>query len=226
MSPPSQPSAMPAPRKESFGGDWGDFSSAAASPPAPVSAMKSPPIANSNMGDLFGMGSPSQSSAPAPAPAPPPKPAAQPPPINYSAFNLSQPAPQPPKPAQPAQSSGSAFGALNNMDAWGSNDAWATPDPAPAPAPQQPPKQSPAASFKPPQPAPVQTSAFDSGWGDMTSPPASNPQANTTSGFSVQQDDDFGGWSHASPVATTPGNKPGGGGGMGGGSTDLFDNPW
>lgn len=107
------------------------------------------------------------------------------------------------------------------MDAWGSNDAWATPDPAPAPVP---PKQT-TTSFKPPQPtAPVQTT-FDSGWGDVASP--TKPAANTNSGFSVQQDDDFGGWSHASPVATTPGPRAGrGGGGVGGGSQDLFDNPW
>lgn len=235
MSPPSQPAAapVPVPRKESFRGDWGDFSSAAASPPAPVSTIKSPPAASSSMGDLFDMSSPIQKSAPAPAPAPPPKPAAQPPPINYSAFNLSQPASQPAKPAQPVQSSTSAFGALNNMDAWGSNDAWATPDPAPAPQP--PPKQTTAPSFQPSQPPHVQTSAFDSGWGDVaSSSSASRPAANTSSGFSVQQDDDFGGWSHASPVATTPGTKTSGeggtgsgtGGGLGGSGADLFDNPW
>jgi len=43
-------------------------------------------------------------------------------------------------------------------------------------------------------------------------------------GFSVQQDEEFGGWSHASPVAQTPAPKQGGGGG--GGSDDLFGNVW
>jgi stromal membrane-associated protein len=72
---------------------------------------------------------------------------------------------------------------------------------------------------------------FDSGWGDMTSPTASSTKASNAGGFNVQQDEEFGGWSHASPVATSAGGagaKPsgGGGGGFGGGSDDLFGNVW
>ena len=55
-------------------------------------------------------------------------------------------------------------------------------------------------------------------------------------GFSVQQDEEFGGWSHASPVAASGGGgKQGGGMSGGGGGTgtgtgtgtdDLFGNVW
>jgi stromal membrane-associated protein len=190
------------------------------------------------MGDLFDMS----------APAPPPKPAPitstgfSAPASNYSssAFNLSQPTQ--PSAAKPAAVQSSNFSGMSNMDAWGSSDAWATPDsPAPAPTKAAPPPQVSAPSFKsaPAPPAPVMND-FDSGWGD--SAPAAKPavatpgtgwgdssasvQPATTSsagGFSVQQDEEFGGWSHASPVATTPGAKQGG---MGGNSDDLFGNVW
>ncbi|TKA80281.1 hypothetical protein B0A55_03024 [Friedmanniomyces simplex] len=258
-SKPAPPPPSQAPRKESFGGDFGDFSTAMASPP---SAKSHPaPAATSGMSDLFSLGAPI-----AAAPAPPPKPTAapmsaakSPPPIqasNYAssgAFNLSSPTQtQPPKPAPALQAStANAFSTLNNMDAWGSNDAWATPDPTPpsAPAPTRtqlsfvPPPQPSISSFKPaaPAPAPKMESPFDSGWGDPEPAPApARPAATSTSstsggfgqssaggGFNVQQDEEFGGWSHASPVATTPGPKQGGmGGGGGGGSDDLFGNVW
>ena len=71
---------------------------------------------------------------------------------------------------------------------------------------------------------------FDSGWGDMASPvkPAAPATGQSAGGFSVQQDEEFGGWSHASPVATSAGPKQSssGGGGFGGGSDDLFGNVW
>lgn len=57
-------------------------------------------------------------------------------------------------------------------------------------------------------------SAYDSGWGAPT-PTAAQP--------TVKEDDDFGGWSHASPVATTSGPKQGG---VGGNADDLFGNVW
>ena len=74
---------------------------------------------------------------------------------------------------------------------------------------------------------------FDSGWGDMTSPTISSAaKPANAGGFSVQQDEEFGGWSHASPVATSAGGAgtgtgtKSGGGGFGGGSDDLFGNVW
>ncbi|KAK3708432.1 ARF GAP with effector function(s) [Vermiconidia calcicola] len=230
ISPPSRP-PVAAPRKESFGGDFGDFSSAAL---PPVATTKSPPPpAASSMGDLFDMS--------APAPAPKQAPAAAPSKPSYtsntSAFNLSQPTPQPPAPKQtaPAQTSNlSNFSTLNNMDAWGSSDAWATPDPTPqpaAPAAQTNKTTSNAFASKatsPPLPPAMQT-AFDSGWGDVATPAKPAPTSTGGGGFSVQQDEEFGGWSHASPVATKP--SGGGGAGLGGssggtGSDDLFGNVW
>lgn len=147
------------------------------------------------MGDLFDV------SAAAP-PAKPAVPVSKPPPINYSAFNLSQPAPAP-APAKPTTTS-AAF----PVNVWDSNDAWATPDHAatPGPAPQQT-----AAISSTPAATP---SALNPGWGE----PA-KPTTNTSSGFSVQQDEEFGGWSHASPVAQTPKAA-------GSNNDDLFGNVW
>lgn len=139
-APPAKPT--PQPRKESFGGDFGDFSSAA-SPPLSTAPVRSPPAATNNMSDLFDMPSPTTA---------PPKPAVaslqpvqaqqqqqkQP---SYSAFNLSQPTPQPAQtsPPQAQTSTLSGFASMNTADPWGSNDAWATPEPAPQarPAPPQ-----------------------------------------------------------------------------------------
>jgi len=68
-------------------------------------------------------------------------------------------------------------------------------------------------------------SAFDNGWGDPEPAPVPKPAPTGTSGggFSVQQDEEFGGWSHASPVATSSGPKQGG---LGGNQDDLFGNVW
>lgn len=216
-SPPVQPATSMHRPSDSFGADFGDFSSA-----SPVTSAKSPPPASNSMVDLFDMSAPAPAPKPAPAPAPAPK-ASQPPPINYSAFNLSQPAPAPASAPKPAQTSSIPSMSMNNMDAWGSNNAWAEPDePAPAPAKPAPQPTSPTA-FKS-TPAPPMTSMqtpFDSGWGDPEPPkPATTTSA---SGFSVQQDEEFGGWSHASPVATSAGPKQGG---LGGNADDLFGNVW
>ncbi|CAK3886460.1 related to GTPase-activating [Lecanosticta acicola] len=217
-SPPAQPAVTTRQPSNSFGADFGEFSSA-----SPVTSVKSPPAASGTMGDLFDMSAPELPSKPAPAPAPAAK---QPPPINYSAFNLSQPAPAPtPAPApKPAQTSSVASLSMSSADAWGSNDAWAAPDPQPA-KPAPPATQTSTSSLKS-APAPAVTtsmqSPFDSGWGD---PEPAKPANTSTSagGFSVQQDEEFGGWSHASPVATTPGPKQGG---LGGNADDLFGNVW
>ena len=239
MSPPAQP--IPAPRKESFGGDWGDLSTAAPTAPAP-STHKPLPMTTSNMGDLFDMSAPAPPAKPSAPSAPaPPKPPQPPPSSNYNAFNLSSQPPKP-RPSSPPLPQASNFSNLNSIDAWGSNDAWSTPDPPSQPVPPPKPQiQTPSANtFKPaPAPAPMPAmqmqTPFDSGWGDVASPSASASNAKpgnvSAGGFSVQQDEEFGGWSHASPVATSAGgpnanSKPSGGFGGGGGSDDLFGNVW
>lgn len=238
---PSAPQSQPVPRKASFGADFGDFSSAAASPPlaSTASTMKSPPANPTSMPSLFDI--------PAPAPAPPPKQAPAPAPApapaqrqtsNFSAFNLSQPTPQPPAPPKhtsPPAVSASNFSSLNSVDAWGSNDAWATPDPPSQTAVPQPPPQPSTFKPAPAVPAPpmqTQQTPVDGGWGEMQSPTStsafvSKPATTSAGGFSVQQDEEFGGWSHASPIAQTPGaTKPSGGFGGGSGGDDLFGNVW
>ncbi|KAK5105712.1 hypothetical protein LTR62_002347 [Meristemomyces frigidus] len=172
---------------------------------------------------------------------------------NNSAFTLSPPTRnEAPKPA-PVPTQTSAF---SNMDAWGSSDAWATSDPTPsttstAPAPAPAMQASSSSTYsKAAAPAPSMTSAFDSGgWGDPEPAPAptstttaistftpARPAAVSTSsgfgqsagGFSVQQDEEFGGWSHASPVpqSSTTTGKSGMGGSGGGKEDDLFGNVW
>lgn len=213
----------------SFDADFGDFSSAASPAPAPFTASK-PAATSSSMGDLFDL------SAPAPPPKPSAAPAAATPSYNTSAFNLSQPTPAPPKPAAPVQTSTIAqSGGFNNMDAWGSSDAWATPDP-PAATPAAVPKPTPTTfAASTPKPVAATSGMFDSGWGNEPAPkPAATTSSSTTGGgFSVQQDDDFGGWSHASPVATpsAAGTKSNLGGGSSssvgaGNADDLFGNVW
>ena len=209
--------------------DFGDFSFASA--PTPASAK---PTATSASNDLFGFAEPAQpKTAPkkAQASAPSTVPSAD---IN-SAFNLSapaapsQPAPKPIASAQPVTNSSlSSFS--NNNDAWGSSDAWATPEPsttttAPKPKPAAPPQNTSipmSTDFSAWGGTPnTQSSAFGSGFGNTSKP---TPK--------VAPDEDFGGWSSAAPVspaATNPPpvqNKPAGGGGYGGASEDLFSNVW
>ena len=222
-SPPSQPFSSNRPTSSSFGADFGDFSSA----PPPVTSTKSPPPPSSSMGDLFDLGAPSPPAQQTMAPALAPSATLSPTSPSYSnrAFNLSQPTPaSAPKPATPAQTSPvSNFSGFSNMDAWGSNDAWSTPDPPAAAPTNHAPSQASASTFKPTRsPAPVVTQmALDSGWGDPE-PPVSTTASNA-GGFSVQQDEEFGGWSHASPVATSSAPKQSG---LGGNSDDLFGNVW
>ncbi|KAK3673992.1 ARF GAP with effector function(s) [Recurvomyces mirabilis] len=251
-------------RKESFGGDFGDFSSATMSSPPTTTRTAPKRAASSGMGDLFDLAPNSNYTTP----APPPKPTVKsPPPIsasnytNNSAFNLSSPTQTgPPKPVPAPQSNSNAFSSMNNMDAWGSSDAWATPDPTSAPthtpaaAPPPALTNSMSSYTSPPAPRPAAAvtkmeSPFDAGWGDPEPTPAppsiSRPAVTSTNsgfggqgagccGFSVQQDEEFGGWSHASPVATNTSisssamrqGGPGGGGGSGGKEDDLFGNVW
>ena len=228
--PPPKPQAQPT--SAGFG-DFGDFTSAA--PSQAPSKVKSPPApVASSMGDLFDLSGP----APAPISTPAPKPAAapkQPAPISASAysqnsaFNLSSPAPTPAVQPQPAVSSG-GFGNLSNMDAWGSNDAWSTPDPEPAkPAPAPAPIQtisSPTSTYKAPATTSMSAMSDDfGGWGSNTGSSAP-PQQPT-----VTQDDDFGGWSSAEPVSAPTQNAQTTSSGNAqpksfGGGDDLFGNVW
>ncbi|KAG9570033.1 ArfGap-domain-containing protein, partial [Aureobasidium melanogenum] len=198
-APPPKPSAAPAPkpqpaRMSSGFGDFGDFTSAPSPAPAPMST-KSPVPASSGMGDLFDMS----------APAPPAKPATS---TSASAFNLSSPAP-PPKPAPVPAMSG-----LDNMDAWGSNNAWSTPEPA-APAPPTTSYKAPTStttSYKAPAMTSVSNDDDFGGWGSNEGTSSSKP--------TVSQDDDFGGWSSApAPTASTSNSKAPA-------SDDLFGNVW
>ncbi|KAK5703682.1 ARF GAP with effector function(s) [Elasticomyces elasticus] len=238
-----------------FGNDFGDFSSATQSPPATTKSPPIPTSSNhiSDMFGAMPGAPPAKSASTAPMTAKSPPPIQASNYANTSkTFNLSSPATtQPPKPVSAANQ----FSNLSQMDAgWGSNDnAWATPDPTPAPAPA--PTRTTQPSFvSPPQPqASVSTykptpasskveSPFDAGWGDSepAKPAAAGSgsgggfgqssggfggQSTSGGGFSVQQDEEFGGWSHASPVAQTPGPRQGGGSGSGGGD-DLFGNVW
>ncbi|KAI5241885.1 ArfGap-domain-containing protein [Aureobasidium subglaciale] len=186
--PTAAPSSKPQPARMSSGfGDFGDFTSAASPAPLPTST-RSPVPASSGMGDLFGMGAPAPSK---PAPS-----------SSSSAFNLSAPVP-PPKPAPAPAMSG-----LDNMDAWGSSNAWSTPEqatPAPAPAP-------PTTSYKAPATTSVSNDDDFGGWGSNEGTTSSKP--------SVSQDDDFGGWSSApAPATTTSSNKAPA-------ADDLFGNVW
>jgi stromal membrane-associated protein len=212
-TPPPKPSAVPAakpqPARMSSGfGDFGDFSSAPSPAPVPMST-RSPVPTNSNMGDLFDM------SAPAPSKT-----------VNStsaSAFNLSAPAP-PPKPA----ASVPAMAGLDNMDAWGSSNAWSTPESA-APAPP------PTTSYKAPvaantntYKAPAMTSVSNDddfgGWGSNEGTTATS-SSSKPSVSQVSQDDDFGGWSSA-PAPTTPAATTTASGNKGPASDDLFGNVW
>ena len=203
--------------------DFGDFSFASSPPSAPPK-----PATSSASNDLFDMSEPTQ---PTPAPQKAAAPTASST-IN-SPFNLSAPAPasQAPPKAKPAtqnSTSGNLAG-FSSSDAWGSNDAWATPDPAPAEAPK--PKPVSAASKAPSIPMANDFSA----WGG--SEPV-NKRSSFGGGFGsapqappkVTPDEDFGGWSSAAP-ATPAASKPPptqskpAGGGFGGGD-DLFSNVW
>ncbi|KAF2716677.1 ArfGap-domain-containing protein [Polychaeton citri CBS 116435] len=254
--PPAKPSPAPASAQKARApsndfGDFGAFSSA----PSPVTSTKSPPPPQSSvggaMGDLFDLSNPTP-------PPPPKKTTTTPLPAQTqksqssytanSAFNLSTPAPAPAPKATAAASVANATtssSGLNNMDAWGSNDVWSTPDPAPKPAPALATAKQTISKISVPLASPptVTTSkplgAFDTGdWGDAKSagddmggwtsaPPAAAVSGSSggpgASGASVQQDDEFGGWSHASPVAATSGPKQGG---VGGNQDDLFGNVW
>ncbi|KAF2453768.1 hypothetical protein BDY21DRAFT_387914 [Lineolata rhizophorae] len=214
-------------RTFSSGSGFGDFSSTAipAAPPAPKPASSG----FGGMSDLVDLNM-SSSSGPAPPPPQPSTAAAPKPPTMDSPFNLSKPKPAPPQ--QTTATAVPSYTGFSNMDAWGSNDAWGSPDPAPTAAS--------AATPKSPPPPPKDDSF---GWGSSAAPTSSHTGAGagwgsgSGSGGSgaahISADEDFGGWASAAPApAPTGGNSTGPpappkpvGGGFGG-NDDLFSNVW
>ncbi|KAK4691715.1 hypothetical protein P7C71_g5346, partial [Lecanoromycetidae sp. Uapishka_2] len=222
--PPQIPQAKPDPLSSN---DFGDFNFASSPAPAPVPSKTAPSASN----DLFGFTEPSPPANP-PQPTPVPQKPSVPAPASYtnSAFNLSAPT-APSQPAQKPAAPVSSTSGLNNMDAWGSSEAWATPEPTTT----APPKPKPAAPVKAPS---IPMSSDFSAWGGA--PASSNNQtSNSNNGWGstpqapkVAPDEDFGGWSSAAPEtpartnAPPVQNKPASSGSGFGGSDDLFSNVW
>lgn len=141
-----------------------------------------------------------------------------------SAFNLSAPAPlsQPAAKSAPvAPVNSSAFSGYSTDDPWGSNNAWANPEPSTTARPKTETKS----------PAITTTNDFSS-WGNATA--TTNPGFGGGGSFKeapkIAADEDFGGWNSAAPetpAASKPSTqssaKPSGG--FGGGE-DLFSNVW
>ncbi|KAG8532746.1 uncharacterized protein KY384_002624 [Bacidia gigantensis] len=203
--------------------DFGDFSFASSPPAAP---SKPPPPSASV--DLFDMSDPI-------TPAAPPK-ASQPArPVENSPFNLSASATtlKPAAKAAPApttQSSSSAnFGALSDADAWGANDAWATPSGPSVESSKPKPTHAPIPAPK--APAIAMTNNF-SAWGGtepITNQSSQGPGfgASSQAPSKVTPDEDFGGWSTSAPVRPAPSNPPTQSKPAGGfGGDDLYSNVW
>ncbi len=192
--PPSQPPILSSSSSSAFG----DFSFATTTSPAPKQTT------TSTSKDLFNFSSPSPSKPVAPTSN-----------IN-SAFHLSTPAQPPPKSTPLASATTtSSFSNFSAADAWGSNDAWATPDP-PNPKPQsRPTAKAPDSDFAWGAAPSLTTTSGTSKSGAQPSPPK------------IALDEDFGGWNSAAPetpVAPNPPAQKSGGGGFGGG--DILENPW
>ena len=206
--------------------DFGDFSFAS-SPPKPAASQPASKPASSNLFDMSGFAS--QISPPAP-PTPSAVPAAPPPTSVSSPFNLStQPAPPAPKPAPtaapPVSTTSNTVSNISNADIWGSNDAWGSSEPTAITASAHQPQTTSSKS---------KASAMDTmAWPSTTSTGIPLGGSSSRGQPVVAQDEDFGGWSSAVPVASsgqttqTTSNstsKPSGGG-FGGGD-DLFSNVW
>lgn len=212
----SKPTNKPAPvqvnRTFSSSSGFGAFDSAPGSSPMPHTK------ASSGLEDLFDFGAPSTTAAP------PKQTLASPQAQTTSVFNLSAPQPT----AQPAQPppAATSIGWGNNTDAWGSNDAWSTPDPIS--------KQSSPTMNKPLPPMQTQASSNDFGWGSSSGNSlASQSIVPSGGGFSqvssppkVSVDEDFGGWSSAVPVTPAASAVPAKTGGGFAASEDLFSNVW
>ncbi|KAF6840224.1 hypothetical protein CPLU01_01248 [Colletotrichum plurivorum] len=235
----SKPATAPAPQHQKQPSNSGFGGFGWSSSPAPAPAASQPKPAQSSMGDLFDLSSPSQSAAAPSKPAAAPAPA----PASSSVFNLSSNQPKSPPPAAnptAAATSTLGSGSWSGSDVWGSN-AWSTPDTntaaaAPAPAPAKAPEAPKSSGFG--------GAADLGGWG------SSNSFANTaivpgaSGGFSasgsfannpivpgasggfgaapkVAADEEFGGWtSSTGPTTSSSSAKPVGG------NDDLFSNVW
>lgn len=136
-------------------------------------------------------------------PAPPPKDFSPP---RQQTMPTAAPAPAPAKSSSFGMESLSISGA--NSNPWGSDNAWAQPDP---PAKEQPKPAMPQA------PQPVQDDDDFGGWSHAS--PVATPAA-------AQPQDDFGGWSQASPARTTAAPAAAPKQNFGGGQDDLFGNVW
>ncbi|KAJ4377715.1 ARF GAP with effector function(s) [Neocucurbitaria cava] len=191
--PTSPPPSQAQHRTTSPSGGLGNFS--AFTSPGP----SKPATAASGMNDLLDLSMPTEP-APAPRVTSPPAASQQ---FN-SAFNLSSPsaAPVPPAPkANPAPATVN-YGGFSNMDAWGSNDVWASA------APSQPATTTTASHVAPKSPgwgAPHVAQDDDFGGWSSAAPTTTTHTSTTTHTTSTQ-------------------NKPAGG--FGGGSDDLFSNVW
>ncbi|KAL8666846.1 MAG: hypothetical protein Q9202_001086 [Teloschistes flavicans] len=196
-------------RTSSASNSLGDFDFASTTTPTTKSSTKS---ASNSLFD-FSDPLPSRSAIPSKQAAPS---------INLnSAFNLSAPAP----PSQPAAksaplapASSSTFSGFANDDPWGSNNAWANPEPA-ASTKTKPESKSPAV---------VTTTNDFSSWGNSTTTSNLGGGNNFKEPPKIAADEDFGGWNSAAPVTPAASNppvtKPSGGGF--GASEDLFSNVW
>ncbi|KAF4976840.1 hypothetical protein FZEAL_6543 [Fusarium zealandicum] len=206
-SKPSQPAAPSHQKQPSDFSAFGDFSSPAPAPMAPVSKPAQP---SSAMGDLFDLSAPVTTSPPLPKQTAPAS--------SSSVFNLSSPQSPPtmsPGPPTTTNTTTSSFGGFSGADVWGGNE-WAAPA-APAPAPVQ---KSPEL----PKPA-----GNDFGWSNSASSFASTPIVpGASGGFNpapkVSADEEFGGWtSSTAPSASGGAGKPSGGFSA---DEDLFSNVW
>ncbi|KAF2849562.1 ArfGap-domain-containing protein [Plenodomus tracheiphilus IPT5] len=185
QSPPAQQSQS---RTLSSAGGLGDFDAFTSSAPPSKPAAST----TSGMNDLLDLSMPS---APTPAPRMTSPPIASP--QMNSAFNLTSPtAPSAAPKAAPAPAAVNYGGGLSNMDAWGSNDVWASS------APSQPSTTATAAHTAPKSP----------GWGA----PAQVTQDDDFGGWSSA--------APTTTQSSAPAQKPAGG--FGGGSDDLFSNVW
>ncbi|KAL8828026.1 MAG: hypothetical protein Q9170_006777 [Blastenia crenularia] len=140
-----------------------------------------------------------------------------------SAFNLSAPPAisQPaPKSAPVASVSSSAFSGFANDDPWGSNNAWATPEPPTTTKPK----------IEAKSPAITTTNDFSS-WGNTMSTSSASGGNSMKDPPKITADEDFGGWNSAAPETPAAVNPPAqaatksSGGGFGA-SEDLFSNVW
>ncbi|KAL8644978.1 MAG: hypothetical protein Q9210_006969 [Variospora velana] len=198
-------------RPPSASNGLGDFSFASTTAPVTKSA------ASGASNDLFDFSDPAPSQPTMASKPPPPSSTLD------SAFNLSAPksVSQPaPKSAPLAAVSSNTFSGFSNDDPWGSDNAWATPEPSTTSKPK----------VEVRSPAITTTNDFSS-WGNPMS--SSNPGGGSTSKQTpkIAADEDFGGWNSAAPETPAASNPPlqstskSSGGGFGA-SEDLFSNVW